>query len=182
MLFRSSHTEGLVYGPFDRMEVVAVCIPTNPLAGQTLSLKELAEQPLVLRSGGRIVSVLKSQGYRTNFALRCEMSQAIKAAVRAGLGIGILYRNAVATSLAKGSLKLVHVPELRNMEIKSVIAYDGRKPLSAIAQDFLALLREKAKRVQKVDSRVTAIAMLNGKERKLSKRQLVPAKTARKYP
>jgi LysR family transcriptional regulator, low CO2-responsive transcriptional regulator len=166
-----SHTEGLVYEPFDRMEVVAVCIPTNPLAGQTLSLKELAEQPLVLRSGGRIVSVLKSQGYRTNFALRCEMSQAIKAAVRAGLGIGILYRNAVATSLAKGSLKLVHVPELRNMEIKSVIAYDGRKPLSSIAQEFLVLLRQRRKRSQKIDDPVNRIARLNGTERKLRKVQ-----------
>ena len=46
-----SHVVGLVYEPFDRMEVVAFCLPSNPFAGQTLSLKKLAEQPLVLRKG-----------------------------------------------------------------------------------------------------------------------------------
>ena len=83
-----------------------------------------------------------------NFALRCETSQAVKAAVRTGLGIGILFQNAVAAQLAKGSLKLVNVPELREMGIKSVIAYDRRKPLSSIAQEFLTLLRQRAKRVK----------------------------------
>src|SRR5262249_50616618 len=37
-----SHIDGLIYESFDQMEVVAFCLPTNPLAGQTLSLKELA--------------------------------------------------------------------------------------------------------------------------------------------
>ena len=140
-----SHTEGLIYKPFGRMKVVAVCLPRNPVAGKTLSLKELAEHPLLVKSPGRIESVLTSRGYKMNFTLRCEVSQAIKAAVRRGLGIGILYQNEVETPLAKGSLKLVNVPELRQMEIKSFIAYDGRKPLSSIALEFVALLRERKK-------------------------------------
>jgi DNA-binding transcriptional LysR family regulator len=177
-----SHIEGLVYEPFDRMEVVAFCIPTNPLAGQTLSLKKLAEQPLVLRSGGRIESVLTSQGYRTNFTLRCGASEALKAAVRMGMGIGIIYRNVIAKSLANGGLKVINVPELKEMGIESVIAYDGRKPLSSIAQEFLVFLRQKRKRSQKIDDPVNRIARLNGTERKLRKVQHVPAKTARKYP
>jgi LysR family transcriptional regulator, low CO2-responsive transcriptional regulator len=178
-----SHIEGLVYEPFDRMEVVAFCIPTNPLAGKTLSLKELAEQPLVLRSGGRIESVLKSQGYRTNFALRCEMSQAVKVAVQTGMGIGIIYRNAIATNIAKGTLKLINVPEFKEMGIKSVMAYDGRKPLSPIARDFLALLRERKERAHKVDERMTSrTSTVSGRERKVTKPQHVSAKTPRKYP
>jgi DNA-binding transcriptional LysR family regulator len=177
-----SHVSGLIYEPFDRMEVVAFCIPSNPLAGQTLSLKKLAEQPLVLRKGGRIESILTSQGYRTNFALRCEVSQAVKVAVQTGMGIGIIYRNAIARRLADGSLKAINVPELKEMGIKSVIAYDGRKPLSSIAQEFLALLQERTTRVQKIDNRLTGRAALNGRERKLSKSQHVSAKTARKYP
>jgi LysR family transcriptional regulator, low CO2-responsive transcriptional regulator len=151
-----SQVEGLIYEPFGRMEVVAFCLPRNPVAGKTLTLKELAEYPLVVKSPGRIEGVLKSRGYEMNFALRCEVPQAVKAAVRAGLGVGILYQNAVATPLAKGSLKLVSVPALRDMGIKSLIAYDGRKPLSSIAQDFLALLRERKERAYKVDERMTS--------------------------
>ncbi len=166
-----SYTEGLIYEPFDHTEVVAVCLPSNPVAGKTLTLEELAEYPLLVRSPSRLETVLTSQGYRMNFAVRCDASHPVKAAVRAGLGIGITYQNAIARSLAKRSLKLINVPELKEMAMKSMIAYDGRKPLSLIAQEFLALLRERAKQVQKIDSRVTAIMPLNGRERKLSKRQ-----------
>ena len=59
------------------------------------------------------------------------MSQSVKAAVRAGLGIGIVYQSAIESSLATGSLKLVNVPELKDMALNSVITYDGRKPLSS---------------------------------------------------
>jgi DNA-binding transcriptional LysR family regulator len=177
-----SHIPGLIYEPFDQMEVVAFCIPTNPFAGQTLSLKKLAEQPLVLRRAGRIESILTSQGYRTNFALRCEVSQSVKVAVQTGMGIGIIYRNAIARRLADGSLKVVNVPELNEMGIKSVIAYDGRTPLSSIAQEFLTLLRERATRVQKMRNPLTSSPSRNGRERKLRKRQRVSAKPARKYP
>jgi LysR family transcriptional regulator, low CO2-responsive transcriptional regulator len=177
-----SRIDGLIYEPFGRMEVVAFCLPSNPLAGQTLSLRKLAEQPLVLRKGGRIESVLMSQGYRTNFALRCEVSQAVKVAVQTGMGIGIIYRNAIARRLAGGSLKVINVPELKEMGIKSVIAYDGRKPLSPMAQEFLALLRQKRKRIEKIRNRVTAVQMRNGRERKLSNLHRVLPKTARKYP
>jgi LysR family transcriptional regulator, transcriptional activator of the cysJI operon len=173
-----SYTEGLIYEPFDHMEVVAVCLPSNPLAGKTLTLKELADYPLLVRSPSRLESVLVSQGYKMNFAVRCDASHPVKAAVRAGLGIGITYRNAIATALAKRSLKLVNVPELKEMEMKSVIAYDGRKLLSSIAQEFLALLRERAKQIAKIADRIRT---LNGRERKLSKLRHVSTKTARKY-
>src|SRR5690349_8603793 len=153
------------------MEVVAFCIPSNPLGGQTLSLKKLAEQPLVLRKGGRIESILTSQEYRTNFALRCEVSQAVTVAVKTGMGIGITYRNAIAGRLVNGSLKLINVPELKEIETKSVIAYDRHKPLSSIAQEFLTLLRERA-RVQKTDCGLTSV---QGREREFHKRQHVSA-------
>lgn len=175
-----SHIGALVYEPFGRMQVVAFCIPENPLAGQTLSLKELAEQPLVLRSGGRIESVLMRRGYRTNFALRCEMSQAVKVAVQTGMGIGIIYRNAIARRLANGSLKTINVPELNGLGIESVIAYDGRKPLSAIAQGFLRLLRQKRNAVEKIDGRVAAVSDGPRTERTLSHVHPVSSKMSRK--
>jgi LysR substrate binding domain len=59
-----------------------------------------------------------------------------------GMGVGILYRNAVASRIARGNLRLINVPELKEMGIKSFIIYDKRKPLSLIAQEFLQILRE----------------------------------------
>ena len=125
-----------------------------------------------MKSPSRIESVLTSQGYKINFALRCEVSQAVKAAVRTGLGIGILYRNAVATPLIKGSLKLVNVPELKEMGMKSVIAYDGRKPLSSIAQEFLELLRESKQPGHKSDEQLIAgIMTASGRRQKPKNRR-----------
>jgi DNA-binding transcriptional LysR family regulator len=176
-----SKVEGLIYEPFGRMDVVAFCLPANPVAGKTLTLKELADYRLVVKSGGRIQKELISRGYTMNFALQCEMSQSVNAAVRAGLGIGIVYHNAIATPVAKGSLKLVNVPEFKEMGMKSIIAYDGRKPLSAIAREFLALLRSKAERIDEIDERQKGAVAANRRGKKLDG---VPSitKTGRKYP
>jgi DNA-binding transcriptional LysR family regulator len=61
-----------------------------------------------------------------------------------GMGVGILYRNAIASRVAKGNLKIINVPELKEMGIKSFVVYDKRKPLAPMAQEFLQILREKA--------------------------------------
>jgi hypothetical protein len=118
-----------------------------------------------------------------NVALRCEASEAVKAAVRLGLGIGILYENAIASRLSTGNLKLVNVPELKQLGIQSFIVYNGRKPLSPIAQDFLALLRERKQSVHKTDERLAGgIAATSGRGRKLKKSHAVLTKSSRKYP
>jgi len=59
------------------------------------------------------------------------------------MGVGILYRNAVASRVARGNLKLINVPELKEMGVKSFIIYDRRKPLAPMAQEFLQILLEK---------------------------------------
>ena len=82
-------------------------------------------------------------GYRINIAVRCEASETVKAAVMMGMGVGILYRNGIGEELATGKVRLVNVPELEEMGIKSSIIYDRRKLLAPMAQDFLKMLREK---------------------------------------
>jgi DNA-binding transcriptional LysR family regulator len=138
-----SHRAEIVYEPYEELEVVAFCLPTNPLARKKLTLKELVECPLVMRSGGRTEKMFTNLGYKANIALRCEVSSAVRAAVRIGMGVGILYRNAVASRVARGNLSLINVPELKEMGFKSFIIYDRRKPLAPMAQEFLQILREK---------------------------------------
>ena len=178
-----SYVAQFIYEPYNQMGVVACCVPTNAVAGKMLSLRELAEYPLIVKTGGMIESVLTSQGYRMNFTLRCEVSEAVKAAVRMGMGIGVVYQNAIARNIARGDLKLINVPELKEIGIQSFIVYDGRKPLSSIAQDFLALLRKRKQPVHKLDERMTAlITGLNGRGSKPEKPQRSLTKGSRRNP
>ena len=144
LITNPSHRAELIYESYEEMELVAFCLPTNPLARKKLTLQELAECPLVLRGGGRLEKVLTNLGYRMNVVLRCEASTTVKAAVRMGMGVGILYRNAIASRVAKGNLKIINIPELKEMGIKSFVVYDKRKPLAPMAQEFLQILRDKA--------------------------------------
>src|SRR6266478_4483270 len=138
-----SYRAEIVYEPYEEMEWVAFCLPTNAVARKKLTLKELLEYPLVLRVGGTLEKVLMNLGYKMNIAVRCEASSAVKAAVRLGMGVGILYRDAVASRVAKGNLRLINIPELKHMKATSFIIYDKRKRLSPMAQEFLQILHEK---------------------------------------
>jgi DNA-binding transcriptional LysR family regulator len=138
-----SHCFEIVCEPYEEMELVAFCLPTNPFVGKKLTLKQLLECPLVLKNGGRVHRVLMSLGYKMNVAVQCETSETVKAAVVMGMGVGILYRNGIAKELETGNLRLLNVPELKEMDVKSFIIYDRRKPLAPVAQEFLQMLREK---------------------------------------
>jgi LysR family transcriptional regulator, low CO2-responsive transcriptional regulator len=143
LITNPSHRAEIVCEPYEDMELVAFCPPTHPLARKKLTLKELVQCPLVLRGGGRLEKVFTSLGYKMNVALRCEARATVEAAVRIGMGVGILYRNAIASRVASRNLTLLNVPELKQMGIQSFIIFDRRKPLAPMAQEFLQILREK---------------------------------------
>jgi DNA-binding transcriptional LysR family regulator len=151
LLTNPSHRNEIVYEPYEDLEMVAFCLPSNPIARKKLTLKELSECPLVLRSGGRTDRMFTNLAQKVNVALRCELSSTVKAAVRMGMGVGILYRNAIASRVARGSLKVINVPELKQLGIKSFIAYDRRKPLAPMAQEFFQMLLEKRNATSGVD-------------------------------
>ena len=146
LITRPSHLGEIVYEPYEEIELVAVCHPSNPLTRKRLTLKELVECPLVLRSGGRTENVLVNSGYSTNVVLRCEASSGVEAAVRLGMGVGVLYRHAIAGEVTSGNLRILNVPELKQVKLKSLIIYHRGKPLTPIAQEFLNVKKEGALR------------------------------------
>jgi DNA-binding transcriptional LysR family regulator len=166
LITNPSYRPEIVYEPYEEMQVVAFCLPINPVAGKTLSLRELAQLPLVVRSGGRIEHALRSHRQPVNISVRCEASAAVKAAVGLGMGVGILYRNAVANRVANGTLKLIDVPELKEMGVRSFLIYNRRKPIAPMAGEFLEMLR-KADSVFRGDKqKVRSAALLSLREKK----------------
>jgi DNA-binding transcriptional LysR family regulator len=162
LITNPSHRTEIIYEPYEEMELVAVCLATNPISRKKVSLKDLVECPLVLRGGGRLEKVLMNLGYRVNVALRCEAADSVKAAVRMGMGVGILYRNAVAKAVARGRLRFVNVPELKEMGINSFIVYQKQRPLAPIAQDFLGVMHEEKTMQSEMTNKAFSILSRSG--------------------
>ncbi|MCM5703380.1 LysR family transcriptional regulator [Larsenimonas salina] len=100
----------LISVPWQEDRLVIVAAPTHPLALQgTVTEQELAKADWVLReegSGTRAVfeAAIHERLERLNIRLELGQHEAIKQAVRAGLGLGCLSELAVEEELASGSL------------------------------------------------------------------------------
>ncbi len=110
-----SHNPALVTQPWLRDELVVFAAPDNPLAGQPLTLEQLADAPWILREQGsgtrEIVDyLLLAQLPRFQSVMELGNSEAIKHAVRHGLGISCLSRRVVAEALALGTLVTLTLP------------------------------------------------------------------------
>jgi DNA-binding transcriptional LysR family regulator len=131
-----------VYEAYKEHPAVAFVAPNHPLAGRTLNLRDLSQQSLVVRKDSSSISDIVKLGYPLNLVLQCDAPDAVKTAVRKGIGVGILFRSRVDLEISTGELCEVDVPELKHIVARSSIVYDRRRPLSTGAQDFLNLLRE----------------------------------------
>lgn len=110
-----SHNPELVTQPWLQDELVAFAAPDNALAGRRLALAELAGAPWILReqgSGTREIVDYLLLARLPSFQPVMELgnSEAIKHAVRHGLGISCLSRRVVAEALALGTLVTLDLP------------------------------------------------------------------------
>ncbi len=129
-------------------ELVVFASIKHPLAKRReLTLAELAQAPLIIMRGkaaeekaGEILRQLERQGFKPNIAMQCESPEALKATVKTGMGLGILYRDIVEPYVKTGELKIIKVPELK-MKVDTFIIYRKEDSLSPDTQDFLTLLR-----------------------------------------
>ena len=109
------HMPELVTQPWLEDELVVFAAPDNPLAHQPPTLEALANAPWILRergSGTREVLDHLLLAHLPHFQLVMELgnSEAIKHAVRHGIGISCLSRRVVAEQLASGALVELPVP------------------------------------------------------------------------
>ena len=120
--------------------------PLHPLAKQKkLDLEDLAETPVIVRDGRgasqKMLKQLECRGLTLNVTLRCVSPDAVKAAVRRKMGVGILFYNQIEQDVKRKELKALKFSGLPKLVGNSYIVYSKSKPLSSIADEFLSLLR-----------------------------------------
>jgi len=109
------HVSDIVSEPWLEDELVVFAAPDTPLRQRPVTLESLAAAPWILReqgSGTREIVDYLLLSHLPQFQLALELgnSEAIKHAVRHGMGISCLSRRVIAEQLESGSLVEIAVP------------------------------------------------------------------------
>jgi DNA-binding transcriptional LysR family regulator len=111
-----------------------------------ISLEDLADVPLIIREGRgttqKALALLRERGLKPNVALRCASPDAVKAAVRNKMGIGILFHNLIEEDIRRKEVKILRMRGLPRLIGNSYIVYDKIKTLTPAVTEFLAVLRD----------------------------------------
>lgn len=136
------HSADIVAEPWLEDELVVFAAPDSPLLEGEVSLARLSAQPWILRekgSGTREIVDYLLLSHLPQFRLGMELgnSEAIKHAVRHGLGISCLSRRVIAEQLESGKLVEVTVP-LPGLNRTLWRIHHRQKHLSNALQRFLS--------------------------------------------
>ncbi|HMF49141.1 MAG TPA: LysR family transcriptional regulator [Candidatus Saccharimonadales bacterium] len=132
-----------------RLEKIVAFVPLDhPLAQKkNLKLQNLVGETFIIRGGSGIAGTtekalkrLQERGLGIKIGLRCEDPMAVRAAVRQGMGVGMGFEDTIKAEVNAGEMKILRVSGLQ-LEASSFIVYSKQRPLSALAQEFLELLR-----------------------------------------
>src|SRR5262249_50743138 len=133
--------------PWRADELVVIAAPEHPLgADGSIDVRRLADEQFLVRepgSGTRAVTeqALAAHGVRLERTIRVGGTEAIKQAVAAGLGLGIVSRAAAADQLALGRIVVLRV---RQLEIRRTLAQIKLRdrPTTIAGRELEALLAE----------------------------------------
>ncbi len=143
-----SYFPAMVYEFCREEKIVAVVSAYHPLAKRReLTIAELANTPLVVKKGkespGGIeqwLKKLRERGVEITIGMYCETVEATKCAIKAGLGVGIIYRDVVKDEIKRGELKTIKIKGL-DWKVATLVTYRKDCILSSKAKDFLTYLR-----------------------------------------
>jgi DNA-binding transcriptional LysR family regulator len=119
----------------------------HPLAKkQKLWLCELGDAPLIVRAGRgtthKMLNALQSRGLKLNIALRCAFPEAVKAAVRNKIGIGLLFHKQIMEDVKRKDFKILKFADSPRIVATSYIVHTASGPLNSPAADFVEMLRD----------------------------------------
>ena len=139
----------LVAEPY-RWEKMAIFVPAKHLLAKRskVELADILHYPLVIGASKAANSTLartisravEQAGVRVG--LHCNSPLGVKAAVRRGIGVGVLYEDTVKHEVSDGEFKMLKFPGSATWGCFSHIVYHSGRPLSPAAEKFLAVLRE----------------------------------------
>src|SRR5678815_755725 len=126
--------------------IVAIVSAKHPLATKkSLTESEVGTVPFIMTTDGRIADEIKKIGLRLNVVMWCESVDLKRAAVEAGLGVGLFYRGSAEAGLRQGYFKALEIPKLKNIKITCYVVYRRGIRFSPNLNSFLSLLRRSSK-------------------------------------
>ena len=140
---------------FQRNPIIIIAPTSHPKCGKAISLADLADEPWLMRevgSGTRMAAEahFASLNFSPKIAMSLGSNEAIKHAVAAGLGIGVLSKIAVNPHISAehcaeeftagiAVLDVAHFPCVRHWSV----VWHKSQPLSAAARAFIAYLQDR---------------------------------------
>lgn len=139
--------------PVTSDELILIVSPNHSQEEGSISFADFLKMPLILREDGSgtrkiLAAALEKHGQSINdLNVITEMTtvDAIKSAVEAGLGVGIVPRLAVRKEAYLGSLKVLKIKEM-DMPLDFNIIYPIHKSLSTAAKRFIRFLSDPEER------------------------------------
>jgi LysR family transcriptional regulator, low CO2-responsive transcriptional regulator len=133
--------------PFLANPLVVIAAPSHPRADKRSSLKQLQNERWLMResgSGTRTVALqhFAQQGFQPRIAMSLGSNEALKHAVAAGLGIGVISRLAFTGSAAHPGLVELKVQGFA-LQRQWQVAWRKDYPLSAAARTFVQYLQSR---------------------------------------
>lgn len=128
--------------PFMDNPLVVIAAPNHPLAGQPqIPLSQLVEEPFVGREPGSgtrsaVEKVFAESGLTLSAAMEMNKNEAIKQAVEAGLGLGVVSLHTVQAELAAGLLSVLDVQRFPLQRQWYLVQRQGKR-LGPAAQAFV---------------------------------------------
>jgi DNA-binding transcriptional LysR family regulator len=146
----SRRHRGVRFEPFLEDEVILACPAGHRFAGQTISLDELREEPLILMQEGAGVRQIVEDALRRNgvrlrdldVRLELGLQESARRAVEAGYGVTFISRAAVEADLEAGRLTEARVEGLEATREISLASSTGRRR-SRVADAFVEFARER---------------------------------------
>ncbi len=125
--------------------LVVIASTHHPLAGlRDIPIQKLLEEPLIGREQGSgtrsaLEHFLEQRGYEFEAAMEMNKNEAIKQAVEAGLGLGVVSLHTVQAELASGQLCVLDIQGFPIKRQWYLVQREGKRP-SLAAQAFIELV------------------------------------------
>ena len=138
--------KGLASFPYVTDRIVVIAAPSHPLAREeAVGIRDLRNVDFIMRESGSATreaaeNLLRARRVEPHITMEIGSNEAIKSAVAAGLGIGVLSELAIRPDVAAGMIQVLNVKRWECNRQLSVF-YRDDKYLSAAQTAFLEFLR-----------------------------------------